>query len=114
MAYEGEDRRRRPRTYKRAEDSLPEDLRIKVAETHTKLDGLCDFLMDNGQPGAISKLVASIEKVREEARNDSKELETRVGSLEKWKTWVNGAGAALSAVVVYIGTAVAFFWDRRP
>ncbi len=82
MAWDGVDRRG---------GTNATNTRDLVVETHTRLNTLCDYIMDNGQPGAISKLNTLVV-----------DIDTRVQSLEGWKKWVNGVGATLGAIAAFV------------
>lgn len=90
MAYAGPDRRQ-------------DNTRDLVIETHTKLTSLCDFIMDNGQPGAISKINTRIDGV-----------EGRVSQVEsQWTTahgWVKAIAWILGGLLTLVGTAAAMGW----
>lgn len=89
MAWDGTDRRN-------------DNTRDLVVETHTRLTALCDFIMDNGQPGAISKLNTRVDGV-----------ENRIATVETTWTaahgWIRGIIWVLGGILGFAGTAVALY-----
>ena len=80
---------------RRADDRIHE----RLATIEEKLNNLCEFLLDNGQPGAITKVNTRIDHV-----------ETAVNDLNGWRRGVHYIVLALSAVV----TALAWAWEHLP
>lgn len=94
MPYDGKDRR--------AKTTIEVDAEL-VVRMDERLNQLHEFLTDNGQPGAITKLANDIEKVRTESRETHGEIFERISRLERWKSYVNGGFAVVSGLATIIG-----------
>lgn len=53
----------------------------RLARIETRLDSLCKVLLDNGQPGTLTK------------------HDTRISALEGWRSYVTGALVVISALL---------------
>lgn len=72
-------------------------LHERLATIDERLSNLCDVILDNGQPGALTRIHTRIDGV-----------EQQVADLVGWRRWVHGIVVAVAA----IGSGLAWLWEH--
>jgi hypothetical protein len=78
---------------RRADDRIHE----RLATIEERVCNLCDQLLDNGQPGELTKLRTKIDTV-----------DAKITELQSWRRWVHGIALAATS----IAAALAWAWDH--
>lgn len=82
-----------PPLRRRADDRVHE----RLATIEERLGNLCDVILDNGQPGALTRIHTRIDGV-----------ESAISDLNGWRRWVHGI--ALAGTTILGG--IAWLWDH--